>query len=190
MNGAAVPSKGSPGLPPRFPVLVVHTPPLQEQLLTTSSAESNGSPPAAHSVALSIPPISQSIVAIGLVGLAVIKAHISTPAAAKAAQSSSAGSAGSSPAAHSVALSIPPPSQSIVAIGDVGFASINAQMSVPAAINSAQSHASPVIVISTGQPVVGSVTVIVRSVPSAPPTIVKVVTALYAPLAGVTPVTS
>ena len=98
--------------------------------------------------------------------------HVQLPIA------SSLASAGSSPAAHSVALSIPPPSQSIVAIGDIGLAVINAQMSVPAAINSAQLHASPVIVISIGQPVVGSVTVIVWSVPSAPPAIVKVVAAL------------
>ena len=81
-----------------------------------SSAASSGSPPLAHSVALSTPPPSQSKLAKALPGFVAMIAHTSKPAVA-AAVHSSADANGSVPAWHSVILSTPPPSQSACANG-------------------------------------------------------------------------
>ena len=65
-------------------------------------------------------------------------AQTSNPAATIEVHSSVA-SEGSPPFAHSVALSAPPPSQSNIAIFDIGKAVIYAQISIPAAAIEAQS---------------------------------------------------
>ena len=81
---------------------------------------------------MSTPPPSQSNVAMSENGFAAIYVQISRLTAVACAQSkSSFGSDGSSPFAHSVALSTPPPSQSAVARTDVGFAAMIAQISRP-----------------------------------------------------------
>ena len=88
-----------------------------------SSTGSVGSPPARHSVRLSSPPPSQSAVASGLIGFAITIAQISTPSDMAASQSSCGEPPlGSVPASHSVALSIPPPSQSKAPTALVGLA--------------------------------------------------------------------
>ena len=97
-----------------------------------SSEDTAGSPPFAHSVALSTPPPSQSAVAKGPNGFAAINAHKSKLAFIATVHSSAAFN-GSPPLAHSVALSTPPPSQSNVAKAIVGSAAIKAHTSRPAA---------------------------------------------------------
>ena len=104
----------------------------------SSAAFIVGFPPKLHSVKLSIPPPSQSNEARGWVASPPMIIHISKPAAVMLVHSSEA-SDGSPPFAHSVALSAPPPSQSNIAIFDIGKAVIYAQISMPAAARDAQS---------------------------------------------------
>ena len=140
MNGATVPSYGSPAFPAMVPILSTQIPDRQVQSPNASSTGSNGSPPSIHSVKLFIPPPSQSASAIGLVGLAITKSHMSMPLSSALMQSS-LGSSGSSPDIHSKILLTPPPSQSARAIGPVGFAKIIAHKSTPATIALLQSSA-------------------------------------------------
>ena len=90
-------------------------------------------------MALSIPPPSQSSIAIGLVGSAVMRTQIFTIPAIAASQSSD-GSVGSLPLSHSVALSIPPLSQSAVANELIGKLAMCAQIFTLFAMAQSQSH--------------------------------------------------